>query len=168
MDGTEPTARLRGAMDETDVLIIEQLNEDGRRSFAAVARNLGLSEATVRNRYARLIRRGVIQVVVLADALALGLVFAEVGIRVRGGTVSAAIAALEQVPEIDYIAVCTGSFDLLVEVVCADNRHMLKVLEDDIRTAPGVDTIETFTILDVPKHSYRWTRLLAESHPDAT
>ena len=64
-------------------------------------------------------------------------------------------------PEIDYISVCTGSFDLLIEVVCLDNDHMLRVLEESVRTAPGVDSIETFTILDVPKHSYRWTRLLA-------
>lgn len=161
MDGERERARLRSALDESDVRIIEELNEDGRRSFAEIARKIGLSEATVRNRYARLARRGVIQVVVLADAIELGLVFAEIGIRIRGGTVAAAVAALEAVPEIDYIAVCTGSFDLLVEIVCSDNEHMLKVLEEHVRVAPGVDAIETFTILGVPKHSYRWTRLLA-------
>jgi Lrp/AsnC family transcriptional regulator for asnA, asnC and gidA len=155
--------RLRKVLDETDVGITEQLNEDGRRSFAAIARNLGLSEATVRSRFARLARRGVVQVVLVADALALGLVFAEVGVRVRGTTVARVVAELEQVPEIDYIAVCTGSFDLLIEVVCLDNDHMLRVLEQSVRTAPGVDSIETFAILDVPKHSYRWTRLLASS-----
>lgn len=153
--------RLRKVLDETDVRIIEELNEDGRRPFAAIARNLGLSDATVRTRFARLARRGVIQVVLVADALALGLVFAEVGVRVRGTAVAKVVSRLEQVPEIDYISVCTGSFDLLIEVVCTDNEHMLQVLEQSIRTAPGVDTIETFTILDVPKHSYRWTRLLA-------
>jgi Lrp/AsnC family transcriptional regulator for asnA, asnC and gidA len=161
MDRGEDGTRLRSALDESDVRIIEELNEDGRRPFAEIARRLELSEATIRNRFARLLRRGVIQVVVLADAIELGLVFAEIGIRVRGGTVSRAVEILERVPEIDYIAVCTGSFDLLVEVVCSDNEHMLRVLEQHIRTAPGVDTIETFTILDVPKHSYRWTRLLA-------
>ncbi len=153
--------RLRKVLDETDVRIIDELNEDGRRSFAAIARNLGLNEATVRTRFARLARRGVIQVVLVADALALGLVFAEVGVRVRGTSVASVVSHLEDVPEIDYISVCTGSFDLLIEVVCTDNDHMLRVLEESVRTAPGVDSIETFTILDVPKHSYRWTRLLA-------
>jgi len=155
--------RLRKVLDETDVSIIEELNDDGRRSFAAIARNLGLSEATVRSRFARLSRRGVIQVVLVADALALGLVFAEVGVRVRGTTVARVVGELENVPEIDYISVCTGSFDLLIEIVCVDNEHMLRVLEESVRKAPGVDNIETFTILDVPKHSYRWTRLLASS-----
>ena len=88
---------------------------------------------------------------------------AEVGIKIRGGTVTSVVAELQKVPEIDYIAVCAGSFDLLVEIVCVDNEHMLQVLEERIRPVDGVDAVETFTILDVPKHSYRWTRLLASN-----
>jgi Lrp/AsnC family transcriptional regulator, regulator for asnA, asnC and gidA len=156
---------LRTALDETDARIIEELNQDGRRSFAEIARNLAINEATVRNRYARLIRRKIIQVVAVSDALALGLVFAEIGIRVRGGPVASAVATLERIPEVDYIAVCAGSFDLLIEVVCTDNDHLFHVLDEGVRNAPGVDSIETFTILDVPKHSYRWTRLLVERDP---
>jgi Lrp/AsnC family transcriptional regulator, regulator for asnA, asnC and gidA len=156
------SARFRGALDETDVRIIEELNEDGRRPFSQIARNIGVSEATARHRYARLLRRGIIQVVAVSDALALGLVFAEIGVRVRGGPVSGAVEALSKVPEVDYIAVCTGAYELLIEVVCTDNEHMLQVLEESVRTAPGVDQIDTFTILHVPKHSYRWSQLLAE------
>jgi Lrp/AsnC family transcriptional regulator for asnA, asnC and gidA len=154
--------KTRKALDETDARIIEELNQDGRRSFAEIARNLEINEATVRNRYTRLVRRGIIQVVAISDALALGLVFAEVGIRVRGGSVSKAVASLEKIPEVDYIAVCAGSFDLLIEVICADNDHLFRVLDEGVREAPGVDSVETFTILDVPKHSYRWTRLLVQ------
>ncbi len=155
----------RTALDETDVRIIEELNQDGRRSFAQIARNVKVNEATVRHRYERLVRRNIIQVVAISDALALGLVFAEIGIRIRGGSVAKAIAALDEIPEVDYIAVCAGSFDLLIEVVCLDNDHLYHVLDDGVRAAPGVDSIETFTILDVPKHSYRWTRLLVEREP---
>jgi Lrp/AsnC family transcriptional regulator, regulator for asnA, asnC and gidA len=156
------SVRFRGALDETDVRIIEELNQDGRRPFSQIARNIGVSEATARHRYARLLRRGIIQVVAVSDALALGLVFAEIGVRVRGGPVSRAVEALSKVPEVDYIAVCTGAYDLLIEVVCTDNEHMLQVLEESVRAAPGVDQIDTFTILQVPKHSYRWSQLLAE------
>ena len=156
---------LRTALDETDARIIEELNQDGRRSFAEMARNLKINEATVRHRYERLIRRKIIQVVAISDALALGLVFAEIGVRIRGGSVAKAIEALEHIPEVDYIAVCAGSFDLLIEVVCLDNDHLYRVLDDGVRTAPGVDSIETFTILDVPKHSYRRTRLLVDREP---
>jgi Lrp/AsnC family transcriptional regulator, regulator for asnA, asnC and gidA len=152
--------KLRGALDETDERIIEALNHDGRRPFTQIARELGINEATVRHRYARLVRRGVIQVVAISDALALGLVFAEAGIRVRGGPVGPVVRGLVEIPEVDYVAVCAGTYDLLIEVVCTDNDHLLKVLDEQVRSVPGVDSIDTFTILQVPKHSYGWTRLL--------
>lgn len=152
--------RSAGSIDDLDVAIIEQLHGDGRKPFTEIARALGVSEATVRHRFQRLQRRGVIQVAVISDALALGLVFAEIGIRIRG-PVAAAVRALERVPEVDYIAVCTGNYDLLIELVCRDNDHMLRVMEEGIRVAPGVEHVEAFTILKVEKHSYAWTKLLA-------
>lgn len=158
--------RLRDALDETDARIIEELNHDGRRPFTEIARHLGVNEATVRHRYARLVRRGIIQVVAISDALALGLVFAEAGVRVRGRPVGQAVRALSEIPEVDYVAVCTGAYDLLIEVVCANNEHLLQVLDERVRAVPGVDSIDTFVILQVPKHSYRWTRLLSTSDPD--
>ncbi len=152
--------RIRSALDQMDERIIEALNHDGRRPFTQIARELGVNEATIRHRYARLVRRGVIQVVAISDALALGLVFAEAGVRVRGGPVSRTVSALVEIPEVDYVAVCTGAYDLLIEVVCTDNDHLLRVLDEGVRSAPGVDSIDTFTILQVPKHSYGWTSLL--------
>jgi Lrp/AsnC family transcriptional regulator, regulator for asnA, asnC and gidA len=153
--------RLKGALDDTDARIIEELNQDGRRPFSEIARHLDVNEATVRHRYARLVRRGVIQVVAISDALALGLVFAEAGVRVRGGPVGQAVHGLVEIPEVDYVAVCTGAYDLLIEIVCTDNAHLLQVLDEQVRAVPGVDSVDTFIVLHVPKHSYRWTRLLA-------
>ncbi|MEX0983491.1 MAG: Lrp/AsnC family transcriptional regulator [Actinomycetota bacterium] len=147
-------------LDQMDERIVEALNHDGRRPFTQIARELGVNEATIRHRYARLVRRGVIQVVAISDALALGLVFAEAGVRVRGGPVGRTVGALVEIPEVDYVAVCTGAYDLLIEVVCTDNDHLLRVLDEEVRSAPGVDSIDTFTILQVPKHSYGWTSLL--------
>lgn len=152
--------KMRSVLDQMDERIIEALNHDGRRPFTQIARELGVNEATVRHRYARLVRRGVVQVVAISDALALGLVFAEAGVRVRGGPVSRTVSALVEIPEVDYVAVCTGAYDLLIEVVCTDNDHLLRVLDEGVRSAPGVDSIDTFTILQVPKHSYGWTSLL--------
>lgn len=144
--------------DRTDVAIIERLQEDGRMPFAQIARELGLAEATVRHRVNRLRREGIVQIVAVVDPLELGLHLAEVGIRLRG-PVEAAVAALEPIPEVVYVAVCTGSFDLLVEVVFRDSDHLLHVLSGGIRQAPGVDVVEVFTILKVPKDSYRYTEL---------
>lgn len=147
---------MRGLLDHTDLRILEILQEDGRRPYAAIARQLGLAEATVRHRVERLVRRGLVQIVAAADPLQLGLQLAEVGIRVRG-RIEETIEALRRVPEVDYIAVCTGSFDLLIEVVFVDHEHLLRLLSEHVREAPGVDQVEVFTILRVAKDSYRYS-----------
>jgi Lrp/AsnC family transcriptional regulator for asnA, asnC and gidA len=64
--------------------------------------------------------------------------------------------ALATIPEIIYVVVASGSFDLLVEVVCADHDHLLKLLNESIRTVPGVTRAETFTYLRVVKESYSY------------
>lgn len=149
---------MRTMLDATDLRILEHLQEDGRRPFAVIARQLGLAEATVRQRVNRLVRRGLIQIVAVADPLHLGFILAEIGVRIRG-PITATAEWLAKIPEVDYIAICTGSFDLLIEVVCVDNDHFLRLLSEGIRRAPGVDHAETFTILKVAKDSYRYTGL---------
>jgi Lrp/AsnC family transcriptional regulator for asnA, asnC and gidA len=155
--------RMRGLLDRTDLAILERLQEDGRMPFAALGRELGLAEATVRHRVNRLVRKGLVQIIAVADPLKLGLQLAEVGIRLRG-PVREAVEALQEIPEVDYIAVCTGSFDLLIEVVYGSPAHLLGVLADGIRRAPGVDQVEVFTILEVPKDSYRYMALESAMH----
>jgi Lrp/AsnC family transcriptional regulator, regulator for asnA, asnC and gidA len=156
---------LRAALDEVDARIIEELNIDGRMSFAEIARRIDVNEATVRSRYARLIRRKMIRIVAIADAIALGLVFAEVGVKVSGSPVAAVAEELGTIPEVDYVAICAGSFDLLIEVVCPDNDRLLAVLDEKIRAVRGVSSVETFVILDVAKHSYRWPSLIVDGDP---
>ncbi|GBC86436.1 Leucine-responsive regulatory protein [bacterium HR12] len=153
---------MRALLDRTDLAILERLQEDGRMPFAALGRELGLAEATVRHRVNRLVRKGLVQIIAVADPLKLGLQLAEVGIRLRG-PVGDAVRALERIPEVDYIAICTGSFDLLIEVVYDGPEHLLRVLSDGIRRAPGVDQVEVFTILQVPKDSYRYMALESAS-----
>jgi Lrp/AsnC family transcriptional regulator for asnA, asnC and gidA len=147
---------MRSLLDQTDLRILDQLQQDGRRPYAAIARDLGLAEATVRHRVERLVRRGLVQIVAAADPLELGLQLAEMGIRVRG-RIEDAVEALRRVPEIDYIAICTGSFDLLIEVVFVDHDHLLRLISEHVRAAPGVDQVEVFTILRVAKDSYRYS-----------
>jgi len=147
---------MRNLLDQTDLRILDQLQQDGRRPYAAIARDLGLAEATVRHRVERLVRRGLVQIVAAADPLQLGLQLAEMGIRVRG-RIDETVEALRRVPEIDYIAICTGSFDLLIEVVFVDHEHLLRLLSEHVRSAPGVDQVEVFTILRVAKDSYRYS-----------
>ena len=115
-------------LDDVSKAIIEQLQQDGRRSYAAIGKVVGLSEAAVRQRVQRLIDGGVMQVVAVTDPLELGFARqAMVGVRVQGPLepVADALAALD---EVDYVVITAGSFDLLVEVVCESDDHLLDLI----------------------------------------
>ncbi len=144
------------ALDETSKRIIEQLQEDGRRAYAAIGKAVGLSEAAVRQRVQRLLDSGVVQIVAVTDPLQVGFARqAMIGIKVEGDLTGVAdqLAAMQ---EIDYVVVTAGSFDLLVEVVCEDDDHLLDLLSQRIRTLPGVRTTETFVYLKLRKQLYNW------------
>ena len=105
-------------LDDVGKAIVEQLQDDGRRSYATIARAVGLSEAAVRQRVTRLQEAGVIQIVAVTDPLQLGFRRqAMVGVRVDGDVVAVA-DALAAMPEVDYVVITAGSFDVLVEAVC--------------------------------------------------
>jgi Lrp/AsnC family transcriptional regulator for asnA, asnC and gidA len=136
--------------------IIAQLQEDGRRSYAAMAESVGLSEAAVRQRVQRLLDAGVMQVVAVTDPLQLGFARqAMIGVNADGDLreVADKLAALDAV---DYVVITAGSFDLLVEVVCNDDAHLLQLLNDGIRSIPGVRDTETFVYLRLAKQTYTW------------
>src|ERR1700704_1869237 len=99
-------------LDETNKRIIERLQRDGRTSYAALAGVVGLSEAAVRQRVQRLLDAGVMQIVAVTDPLTLG--FARqvmVGIRVSGD-IRPVATALAAIPEVDYVVICAGGYDL--------------------------------------------------------
>ncbi len=143
-------------LDEVSKAIIEQLQQDGRRSYAAIGKVVGLSEAAVRQRVQRLIDGGVMQVVAVTDPLQLGFARqAMIGIRVRGDLEGIA-DQIAELDEVDYVVVTAGSFDLLVEVVCESDEALLQVLSQKIRTIPEVETTETFMYLQLRKQTYSW------------
>jgi Lrp/AsnC family transcriptional regulator for asnA, asnC and gidA len=149
-------APLSTLLDDANRAIVEQLQSDGRRSYAAIAGAVGLSEAAVRQRVQRLLDAGVMQIVAVTDPLQLGFVRqAMIGVRVDGdlNEVADKIAAM---PEIDYVVITAGSFDLLVEIVCNDDGHLLALLNNSIRTVPGVRDSETFVYLKLVKQTYTW------------
>jgi Lrp/AsnC family transcriptional regulator, regulator for asnA, asnC and gidA len=135
--------------------IIEELQRDGRRSYAALAKTVGLSEAAVRQRVQRLIESGVMQVVAVTDPMQVGFARqAMIGLRVTGDLSSVA-DQLAAIDEVDYVVITAGSFDVLLEVVCEDDDHLLKLLER-IRELPGVRESETFVYLKLAKQTYSW------------
>lgn len=144
------------ALDETSKRIIEQLQEDGRRPYAAIGKAVGLSEAAVRQRVQRLLDSGVMQIVAVTDPLQVGFSRqAMIGIRVEGDFTAVA-DELTTLSEVDYVVLTAGSFDLLVEVVCEDDDHLLELLAHRIRAMPGVRNTETFVYLKLRKQLYNW------------
>jgi Lrp/AsnC family transcriptional regulator for asnA, asnC and gidA len=145
-----------GGIDEVGKRLIEELQQDGRRSYAALAKTVGLSEAAVRQRVQRLIDSGVMQVVAVTDPLQVGFSRqALVGVRAEGDLVQVA-DALGKIDEVDYVVITAGSFDILCELVCEDDDHMLRVLSERIRMLPGVRDTETFVYLKLTKQTYAW------------
>ncbi len=143
-------------LDATSKAIIEQLQADGRRPYAAIGKAVGLSEAAVRQRVQRLIESGVMQIVAVTDPLQLGFARqAMIGINVEG-PLDGVADELAQMPEIDYVVVTAGSFDVLAEIVCESDEQLLEVLSSRIRMLPGVRSTETFVYLRLRKQTYSW------------
>jgi Lrp/AsnC family transcriptional regulator for asnA, asnC and gidA len=143
-------------LDDVSKRIIEQLQQDGRRSYAAIGKVVGLSEAAVRQRVQRLTESGVMQVVAVTDPLQLGFARqAMVGIRARGELESVA-EALSELEEVDYVVITAGSYDLLVEVVAESDDHLLELISGKIRAIPAVESTETFMYLKLQKQTYSW------------
>ncbi|HWF16922.1 MAG TPA: Lrp/AsnC family transcriptional regulator [Acidimicrobiales bacterium] len=143
-------------LDGPNRAIIEALQRDGRQPYGAIAEAVGLSEAAVRRRVQRLRESGIMQIVAVTDPLQLGFTRqAMIGISVEGD-VRRVAEKLSALPEVDYVVMCAGSFDVLVEIVCEDDERLLHVLNDSVRSIPGVRATETFLYLKLAKQTYTW------------
>ena len=143
-------------LDDVSKSIIEELQADGRRSYSSIGKTVGLSEAAVRQRVQRLLDAGVMQIVAVTDPLQVGFARAAmIGISVTGN-LDAAAEAIEKLPDVQYLVVCAGGFDILAEVVAEDDDHRLRILNDSIRSVPGVTRTETFGYLKLRKQIYSW------------
>lgn len=143
-------------LDDVSKAIIEQLQADGRRSYAEIGKAVGLSEAAVRQRVQKLTDSGVMQVVAVTDPMQLGFYRqAMIGIRATGDTTVLA-AALSKLPAVDYVVLTAGSFDILVEVVTENDDDLITLLNREIRGLSGVQSTETFVYLKLVKQQYNW------------
>jgi Lrp/AsnC family transcriptional regulator for asnA, asnC and gidA len=151
-------SRARGdTVDELDKRIIEHLQQDGRRPFTRIAADLGLSEGAVRARTNRLVEQGILQVVGVTDPLRVGFrQMAMIGVRCEASKLMDVAESLAGMPEIDYVVVTAGAFDILVETVAEDNEALLRFLAERLRAIDGVRETETFVYLRLLKQTYQW------------
>ena len=125
-------------IDDTDRQIIKSLSEDGRTPFAQIAKQVGVSTGTIRQRYHRLVQDGVLQIVAVTNPLLMGFAtMAQIGVKAevnRLEEIAEEIAAFE---EVIYLVLVTGSYDLHVEVVCRDKTHLLNFLSKSFMQSKG-------------------------------
>ena len=144
----------KNSIDEIDLRIIEALQLDGRRPFTKLAAELGISEASVRQRVANLVNTQVMQIVAITNPIKLGFSQASmIGIRVSGDRLLEAAEEISAFDEVIYLIITTGSFDLLAEVVCRDNEHLLNFLTEKLYKVQGVQQAETYMYLRVCKQN---------------
>ncbi len=147
----------RPVLDDLDKAIIKALQLDGRRPYAQIGRQLKVPEATIRQRAERLITRGVVQIVGVTDPLAMGFQQpALIGLKVDPGRMDAVAEEIAALEEVTYVVITAGRFDMVCEVVCVDNDHLLKVLTDRFAEIDGIRWTETLVELRFVKESYQW------------
>ena len=163
--GRGPVTRPR-SLDSVDKAIIEALQANGRESFRAIAARIGIAEATVRARYARLVEDEILQVTGVTNPLGLGFdAQGLVGVNTAGAPepVADEIAGWS---EADYVVITAGRFDVIVELVCEDRRHLLEVT-NRLRAIDGVVSTETFLYLQLCKQVYTWGARIAPERESA-
>ena len=142
-------------LDDVDWGIVTALKEDGRMSFAEIARRLDVSAGMVRQRYLDLAAKGILQVVAVTNPTLLGYnTMALVGVRVDGQRLRQIAHQMATFEEVVYLVLCSGTFDILVEVACRDNAHLLQFLTDHLRAIEGVVHTETIIYLEIVKETY--------------
>ena len=161
MNGTLRPATSTGralarTLDQVDRALIDELQRDGRASYATLAKTVGLSEAAVRQRVQRLLDSGVMQIVAITDPLTVNLARqAMIGITVDGDTREIA-EQLAEIDEVDYVVLTAGAFDILCELICTDDDELLELLNAKVRAIPGIRTTESFVYLKLVKQTYAW------------
>ncbi|GAA3558805.1 Lrp/AsnC family transcriptional regulator [Amycolatopsis ultiminotia] len=149
------------ALDATDRTLIALLQDDGRASFTRLAKSVGLSEGAVRQRVQRLLRDEMMRIVAVTAPEHVDLTRrAMVGITVEGDPREAA-EHLAKIPDVHQVVLCSGRFDLLAELLCRDDEHLLAVLGDEVRAVPGIVSTEMFVYLKLAKQDYAWGKLTA-------
>jgi Lrp/AsnC family transcriptional regulator, regulator for asnA, asnC and gidA len=152
-----PGSMGEGILDEIDQRVIRILQADGRKPNTEIARELRVSETTVRKRISQLVSRGLINIVAVPTPRAVGMnLSAIIGISVELPKLHAISGELKRQREVRYCGVSTGRYDIIVEAFFFDQRHFLDFISTRLGRMEGITGLETSVILDIVKFSYEW------------
>jgi len=158
---SQPDNNLPSKIDEADLQIIKILNKDGRTPFSQIAKQLDVSTGMIRQRYQRLVKDGVLQVVAVTDPLLMGFTtMAHIGVKADVGRLQEIADQIANFEEVIYLVLLTGSYDLHIEVVCRDKTHLMEFLTNKLYSVEGIKDTETFICMRIAKEVYTWTGYL--------
>ena len=150
-------------MDEVDLQIIQALQKDGRTPFTTVAKKIGVSEATVRTRYASMIENGVVNTAPIVDTYVLGFQApAIILVKVQAGRVDEVAKKILALPEVSYLVMTLGEYDLIIEVYGRDVPHLTNFVASDLQGIDGVVSTQTSMVAKLYKLSYLWSPTLVD------
>jgi len=140
-------------LDDLDFDILSHLQNDGRKSFTEIAQDLGVSLGTVRNRVARMVEEGQVNFIGRVNPSRMGFnAYANIHITVRPSILIERVANLiATYPEVSYLAMVAGEYDLEVDVGCRDNNHLTNLIADRIHKIEGVVNTTTSMVLRIYK-----------------
>ncbi len=144
-------------LDQADRAIIHALKSDARMPFSQIASQLGVSPGMVRQRVQRMTQDGTLQLVAVTNPLKIGYhTMALIGVKADGNRLLEIAREIATFEEVIYLTVCSAAYNLLVEVTCLDNGHLLTFLTEKLYSVDGVRDTETFIYLDIVKEIYTW------------
>ena len=144
-------------MDDLDLIILKALQEDGRTPFTQIAKSAGVAESTIRGRYASLVEQGIVQTIAVIDPFSVGYnAPALIGISVEAGTIYEVARKLKELPEVSYLILALGRYDLIMEVFCWDRDHLTSFITNQVQAIQGVQKTETQVIGEIFKLSFFW------------
>jgi Lrp/AsnC family transcriptional regulator for asnA, asnC and gidA len=151
-------------MDKIDLEIIHHLQSDGRKPFTDIAKALGVSEGTIRNRVSRLLEEQTIQIVGMIDPAQLGYdAPAMIGVSIQPPMLENVARTVANFPEVSYLIMVSGEFDLFIEVLCRDRNHLASFLNEKLMRVPGIVRTQTFITLRTYKMAYGATPMFPKS-----
>jgi Lrp/AsnC family transcriptional regulator for asnA, asnC and gidA len=143
------------SLDDLDFAILTELQDDGRKSYTDIARALGVSIGTVRNRITRMVDDGTVRFICRPDAYRVGFhTPANIKVSIRpSNRLEEAAAQIAAFPEVYYLALVAGEYDLDIDVMCRDQQHLTDLVTERLHRVPGVYATVTSVILRVYKLS---------------
>jgi Lrp/AsnC family transcriptional regulator, regulator for asnA, asnC and gidA len=141
-------------LDELDFAILSFLQKDGRMSFTVIAEKLDVSIGTIRTRFNKLIEDGTISIIGRVDPDKVGFrSYAHIAVYVRPATLKEKVAqAISIFPEVSFLALTSGDYDLEVDVMCRDNEHLVDFV-NKLSNITGVDQTKTTIYFKVYKYA---------------